>query len=326
MDAGIILVNYKTAQLCIDCLHSLAPERNQCSFQVVVVDNDSRDDSVGIIRAEVEKEYWQDWVTVKQSGKNGGFSFGNNIGIRHFLSLNDTPRYLHLLNSDTVVYPGAIKELTDFLDNHPKAGIAGSRLEDSDGGLQHASFQFHSILTELDGGFSLGLISKLLRPWVKGYGSHPDTATLTDWVSGASIMIRREVFTDVGLMDESYFLYYEETDFCLQAKRAGWECWHVPSSRIIHFEGATTGVSQSARQNKRRPKYWFDSRRRYFLKNHGALYAAFADLVWLIGFGTWRLRNLIQRKADTHPQHFWRDSLMNSVFVRGFSVLPVQNR
>ena len=109
-------------------------------------------------------------------------------------------------------------------------------------------------------------------------------------------------------------------------KQAGWECWHVPESRVIHFEGSTTGINNAGKKAKRRPAYWFDSRRRYFVKNYGGFYAALADLAWITGFANWRLRNLIQKKPDEHPEHFLRDALANSVFVRGFKILPIQNK
>ena len=92
----------------------------------------------------------------------------------------------------------------------------------------------------------------------------------TDWVNGASMMIRREVFETVGLMDEEYFLYFEETDFCRRVVRAGWPIWHVPASRVVHLEGQSTGVTGADLAKKPRPKYWFDSRARYFRKNLGA--------------------------------------------------------
>ncbi len=325
MDVGIIIVNYKTAKLTIECLRSLDREREHQAFQVIVVDNDSQDGSLELISSAITKENWSDWVTLKAAACNGGFSYGNNVGIRHFLGKKNPPKYIHLLNSDTVVHEKAIDELVNFLDAHPQAGIAGSRLENEEGIPYHASFQFHSFVTELDRGFSLSILSKLLAPWVKPY-THPTLPAMTDWVAGASMMIRTAIFTDIGLMDETYFLYYEEMDFCLQAKRAGWECWHVPESRVIHYEGSSTGVNNEQKKVKRQPKYWFDSRRRYFLKNFGILHAILADLFWLIGFSIWKLRNLVQRKSHRHPDNFLYDSFMNSVFVRGFEILPTKNK
>jgi N-acetylglucosaminyl-diphospho-decaprenol L-rhamnosyltransferase len=138
-----------------------------------------------------------------------------------------------------------------------------------------------------------------------------------DWLPGASMMIRREVFKSIGLMDEGYFLYYEETDFCLQARRANWSCWYVPQSRVMHIAGQSTGVTDRKAVPRRLPQYWFNSRRRYFTKNHGIFYAALADLAWTVGFVLWRLRRVVQRKPDTDPPKFLEDFLRNSVFLKG---------
>jgi N-acetylglucosaminyl-diphospho-decaprenol L-rhamnosyltransferase len=138
----------------------------------------------------------------------------------------------------------------------------------------------------------------------------------SDWLPGASMMIRRQVFDAIGLMDENYFLYYEETDFCLQARRAGWSCWYVPQSRVMHIAGQSTGVTAETASPKRLPQYVFDSRRRYFVKNHGWLYAAMTDLSWLVGYGLWSVRRVIQRKPNTDPPCLFLDSLRNSVLLR----------
>jgi N-acetylglucosaminyl-diphospho-decaprenol L-rhamnosyltransferase len=221
-----------------------------------------------------------------------------------------------LLNSDTLVRPGAVRALVLFLDNHPQAGIAGSRLEDIDGTVQRSAFQFHTIATELARGLRFGPVSKLLTPQLTA-PLVTDRPFAADWVAGAALMIRRAVFDTAGLLDEGYFLYREDVDFCLQAKRAGWSCWYVPESRVIHLVGRSTGVTDS-RQRKRRPAYWFQSRRRYFLKNHGPLYAAVADVVFAVAFGVWRVRRRIQRHPDMDPPCYLQDFIRHSVLACGF--------
>ena len=144
-----------------------------------------------------------------------------------------------------------------------------------------------------------------------------------DWVTGASMIIRRQVIEAIGPLDEGLYTYFDDNDYCLNAKRAGWETWYVPESRVIHLEGASTGISHT--QIKRRPEYWFQARRRFFLKNYGALYTALADAAFLSGFAFWRLRRRIQGKPDTDPPHMLADSLRNSVFVTGFKVREVEN-
>ena len=145
----------------------------------------------------------------------------------------------------------------------------------------------------------------------------PVATCSVDWVSGASLIVRSEVFRQVGLLDERYFMYYEETDFCLRANRAGWECWYVPASRVVHLSGqASGGVAAAAR--KRVPAYFFDSRRWYFVKNHGPVRAAMADAAYAGTYALWRVRRWVQRKPDNDPPRLLSDIVRNSVFVKGF--------
>jgi GT2 family glycosyltransferase len=257
---------------------------------------------------------------VQSSGFNGGFSFGNNFAIRQFFKQKNIPDFIYLLNPDTIVKEGALTTLVSFLLEHPKVGIAGSRIEGANGMPLHSAFKFHSWITELNRGFSLGLLTKLLKRWISS-DDISNHAKKTDWVSGASMMIRSTVLENVGGLDESYFMYYEETDFCLKAARSDWECWYVPNSKVVHFVGKSTGVNSTG-MLKRMPKYWFDSRRRFFLKNYGVPHAVLADFFWLLGFASWKLRNIVQRKIDNHPPVLLRDSLLNSVFLKGISVSP----
>jgi N-acetylglucosaminyl-diphospho-decaprenol L-rhamnosyltransferase len=174
-------------------------------------------------------------------------------------------------------------------------------------------------LSELDGGLRLGFVTALLSPWIVA-PPVSETACQTDWVAGASMIIRRQVFADAGLMDEKYFLYYEEVDFCLAARRAGWPCWYVPESRVIHFVGQSSGVTDTKIKPKRRPTYWFDSRRRFFVKNYGWWYALLTEIVWTLSYGLWRVRRAVQRKPDEDPPNFLIDFLRNSVLVKGVEI------
>jgi hypothetical protein len=309
----IIIVNYRTADLTIGCMRSLAPELGAMrDARVMIVDNASGDDSVDRIGAAIDELSLQDSVSVLSRDRNGGFAYGNNEAIRQ---LNRSPYdYVLLLNPDTIVRSGAIGALVSFMDEHPAVGIAGSRLEDPDGTAQRSAFQFHSILSEFESGIRIGAISRLLSRWVVAPPA-PDLACKTDWISGASMIIRRNVLDSIGLLDEGYFMYFEEVDFCRRAKRAGFECWYVPQSRIVHLIGKASGVDSPSIGPTRRPVYWFESRRRYFVKNHGWLYAALADLAFAIGYAIWRLRRLIQRKPDRDPPRLLRDFLVHSALV-----------
>jgi GT2 family glycosyltransferase len=126
------------------------------------------------------------------------------------------------------------------------------------------------------------------------------------------MMIRWQVFEAIGLLDENYFLYFEETDFCLAAARAGWPSWYVPDASIVHIAGQSTGVNESQASNRRRPRYWFDSRRRYFIKNHGRAYAMLADTAWLVSHMLWTVRRVLQARPDPDPPHFTKDFIKAS--------------
>ncbi len=311
----IAIVNYRTADLTIRCLRSLVDEvATSPGMKVVVVDNASGDGSADKIAQAIESEGWGNWASLLTSEINGGFAYGNNAAIRPVLQSSDPPPYFMLLNPDTEVRPHALKTMIDFMEAHPDVGIVGSGIEQEDGTLWPIAFRFPSILSELDGGLRLGLVSKLLSKWVVAR-EMTNQAQPVDWLPGASMMIRREVFEETGLMDEGYFLYYEETDFCLQAKRGGWSCWYVPQSRVMHISGQSTGVTGNHGLPKRQPKYLFDSRRRYFVKNHGWLYAVLCDAVWLLGFVVWRCRRIVQRKPDLDPPYLLWDFCRNSILL-----------
>ena len=136
------------------------------------------------------------------------------------------------------------------------------------------------------------------------------------------MILRRTMLEQIGLLDQGLFTYFEDVDLCLRAHRAGWETWYVPESRVVHLEGGSSGVSD--REVRRRPAYWFQARRRFFLKNYGPMYAALSDAAFIAGFASWRLRRRLQRKPDTDPPHMLADALRHSVFRAGFSVDEVE--
>lgn len=298
----IVIVNYRTADLVYDCLRSLEAEVEALPghTQVVVVDNDSRDGSAERLDRAIRTNGWGAWAKLLPLDRNLGFAGGNNAALRPILDAARPPDCVLLLNPDTFIRPGAVRALVEFMEQHPEVGIAGSRLEDPDGTPQRSAFRFPTAASEFEGGVRLGLISRLLgrhlvAPPVR------DEAHPIDWVAGASMIVRRAVFEQIGLMDEDYFLYFEEVDFCLRACRAGWPCWYVPASRVVHLVGQASGVTGVKRPAKRMPRYWFESRRRYFRRNHGRPAELLASAAWAVGFALWRARRLVQRKPDPDP-------------------------
>ncbi|MBX7105263.1 MAG: glycosyltransferase family 2 protein [Gemmataceae bacterium] len=304
-----IIVNYRTADLVVDCLKSLALER---PGRVIVVDSGSPDDSVARLKSAVALNEWADWCTILPLERNVGYAAGNNAGMRHAAEIGPKPAYYWLLNPDTVVRPGALAALLDFMAEHSEVGIVGSRLEDPDGTVQRSAFRFPSILGELEGGLRLGPVTKLLQGWVIAPPAR-DIDHQTDWVAGASMLIRQEVVESIGPMDEGFFLYFEEVDYCNNALRHGWPCWYVPESRVVHLVGQSTGVTDTRAARKRVPDYWFAARRRYYRRNHGWLYRLLADAAWAGGFALWRVRRVLQRKPDTDPPGLLGDFMRHSL-------------
>lgn len=320
----IVILNYRTADLAIECLRSVA--RELASFpgaEVVVTDNDSGDGSADRIARFIAAHDMGAWARCEPLPKNGGYAYGNNAPLRRALQRTNPPDFVLLLNPDTELRPGAISALVDFMTSHPECSIAGSRLLDEQGRTHASAFNFPSVWSELDRGVELNVISRLLANR-SVHRPIPDRATEVDWVAGASMLVRREVFEAIGLIDEGYFLYFEEVDFLLRAKRAGFRTFYVPSSEVIHHMGASTGVTDEKQPPRRLPSYWFDSRRRYFVKNHGAASALLADSAFLTGRALRKLRLLVlPRKTRPDPPHMVGDYLKNSVLVRGARLTAV---
>jgi N-acetylglucosaminyl-diphospho-decaprenol L-rhamnosyltransferase len=288
---------------------------------VGVCENGTGDDSAEQIQKAINVNGWNSWCGLTALRTNLGFTGGNNVIIRPALQSADPPEYIVLLNADTVVRPNAFKVLVDFMDEHLDVGIAGSRLEDPDGTPQRSAFRFPSPFAEFEASLNLGLVSRLLERWVVAPVVPKDTCE-TDWLACASVIVRREVFHDIGLLDEGYFTFFEDVDFCFNARKAGWNIWYVPASRVVHLVGQSTGLT--VKKPRRQPAYAFEARRRYFLKNRGALTAALADAAKILGLMLWRLRVLLG-KPDFTPPHYLRDSIAHSVFVTGFKLKNVEN-
>ena len=309
----IVIVNFRTPDLAIECLNSIAPQVNDLyGGRVVIVDNDSGDDSVEKLAAAIEREGWSSWAEVLPLDRNGGFAFGNNAGIHRVMASPEKFDYVILLNPDTVARPQAIKVLNGLMDATPNAGIAGSLLETPDGGVDCSAHTIHSPLSELEGSARLGIISRLLSRHNVSPPLRKETHTC-DWVSGACMIVRRSVIEDIGLMDDQFFLYFEEVDYCWRAKQAGWEIWYVPQARVLHLEGASTGIRAVA---KRRASYWYDSRRRFFIKHYGIAGLLLADTLWATGRVSLLLRNKLGlggKGIEADPKRFMADLLLGDL-------------
>lgn len=310
LDVAAVIVTYKSAQLTIECLRSIQPERTTEGLRIraIVVDNASGD--LPTIETALEDYGWSSWVTLVPAPVNGGFAYGNNLGIQHAYA-GGTPDYVYLLNPDTEVRPGATGSLVRFLETHPKVGIAGSSFEYLDGRDWPIAFRFPTLVSELTHGLQIGLISRLLTRWTV---ARRMTAVRqpTDWVCGASMMIRPAVFAAIGGLDENYFLYFEETDFCYRALKAGYSTWYVPESRVMHIMGQSTRITDETLVVGRLPAYWFESRKRYFAMTFGIGRAMLIDIVAVLAHSVGLLKCIALRRPGVVP-YYIRDLLRHSV-------------
>jgi GT2 family glycosyltransferase len=313
----VSIVAWKGADLTIACLRSIEPElATVAGTRVIVVDNASPDGAADLVEQAIADNGWTGWATLMRAPRNGGFAAGNNIAIRAMLADEHPAEFVLLLNPDTLVRPGAFRVLLDFLAAHPNAGIAGGRSEDLDATPQMCCFRFPNAVNEVLGYLGIGVLDRLLQRHLTRLGI-PQEPREVDWVSGAFMLVRTAVIDGIGLMDESYFLYFEETDFTRRARLAGWGCWHVPQSRIVHLVGQSSGVTLRDQPLRRVPSYWFESRRRYFVLNHGRLYAALADLLVIAAYPIGRTLHWLRRKPQRTAPHFFADFIRHSAILRG---------
>jgi GT2 family glycosyltransferase len=311
LDIAVVIVTYRSAALTIESLRSVQAERSSSGLQVraVVVDNASGD--LSAIEQAVQANDWRSWVTLVLTPKNGGFAYGNNLGIERAYAAG-APDYVYLLNPDAQVRTGAISALVRFLETHREVGIAGSTFENFDGSEWPIAFRFPDALSTLIDGLQVGLVARLLRRWQVAQNM-TKTAKSVDWICGASMLIRPAVFAAIGGLDENYFLYFEETDFCFRARRAGFATWYVPESRVMHIRGQSTMVTDETRGPKRLPVYWFESRRRYFVVTSGMSQAMMIDIVALLAHSLGWLKRLVLRRMHTGVPYFIRDLARHSV-------------
>jgi GT2 family glycosyltransferase len=256
MMLSIAIVNYNTKTLLRDCLESIYARANGTPFDICVADNDSRDGSVAMIKAEFPR------VKVIENQSNLGFSKANNA-----LITQSDADYILLLNPDTLVVDNAIERVMKYMEAHSEVGICGCRVLNADRTLQLACRR--SIPTPKVAFYRLSGLSRLF-PRSKTMARYnltyedPEKTHEVDAVSGAFLMIRRKAIEDIGLLDERFFMYGEELDWCLRAKRAGWSVVYYPEAEIIHYKG------ESTKYNSRKAAFEFYRAMYLFHKKHFA--------------------------------------------------------
>ncbi len=223
---SIIIVSYNTRDYLRDCLRSLIAQ--DVEMEVVVVDNGSRDGSAVLVRDEFPR------VRLIETGANLGFARANNLGMEEARGES-----VLLLNSDTVVKLGALKALAQFLDTHPDAAAVGPRLLNADGSRQLACYRFPSPGRAFrDQLFLTALLANHPR-WGDYRRWAHDSVRAVDFVIGAALLVRRAAIDQIGLLDEGFFMYAEETDWCYRMHQAGWKVYFTPEAEVVHYGGGS---------------------------------------------------------------------------------------
>lgn len=300
-----IIVNYRTPRLVLDCLPGLLAELEPLDAQVVIVDNKSGDDSTALIPAWVEEHGANGRVHFVESAANGGFAAGTNIGIKTLPA-----RYYLLLNSDTLICGGSIRALVATADQHPAAGLVSPRLECRDGTGQESCFRFPSPVSEFTGAAQTAVIDRVFQRFLVPLPVQKEMVR-PQWTSFACALVRGEVFEQVGLLDEGYFMYFEDVEFCHRARKAGWEILHNPVARVVHLRGGSSSMNERIRTKKRVPRYYYESRTRYFYQVYGPAGLAAANLFWWLGRAVSKTRQVFGRPDKAAVEGAWRDICTN---------------
>jgi GT2 family glycosyltransferase len=282
---SIVIVNYNAEGLLEDCLESVYKETKDISFDMWVVDNNSTDMSIPIIRQHFPQ------VNLIENKENVGFAKANNQAVAKC-----TSDYTLLLNPDTLILHNAIEKMVEFMDGDQTVGICGCKVLNEDGTLQLACRR--SIPTPGVAFFRLTGLSKLF-PNSKIAARYnltylnPDNTHEVDAVSGAFLMIRRKVIEDIGVLDERFFMYGEELDWCLRAKKKGWKVMYCPDAEIIHYKG------ECSKFNHRKAAFEFYRSMYLFHKKHFAEnYNPFINAIIYAGIF---LRALVSLRSFLYP-------------------------
>jgi GT2 family glycosyltransferase len=258
---SIVIVSWNTRDLLACCLRSLYDFPLSDKFEIWVVDNNSSDHSVEMIKDQFPQ------VKIIENKQNQGFAHGNNQAIRR-----SSGKYVMLLNPDTEVKPGALDVLVNFLEEEPQAAAAGAKLVSPDGGLQSSCHPELTLPREMWRLFHLDTLHR--------YGTYnmhkwdPKMPRQVDVLQGAALVLRSEALKQVGLLDEDYFMYTEEVDLCFRLRKAGWRLYWIPEAEVLHYGGQSTKLVA-----EKMFLALYESRLKFFRKHYGSTAARGYKLV-----------------------------------------------
>ena len=276
---AISIINYCTGPMTVECVASVLADIGDIDAQVVVVDNASDDGSADQIADWIADQPDGTPVRLVRSARNTGFSGGHNQGMAAVAA----DHYL-ILNSDALLRPGFLRAILAAVDAHPQAGLIAPQIETEAGVVQVSCFRFHSPWSELIRGARSGPVTRLLRRHVVPLEPPVDLAQI-EWASFACILLCGKMVNQIGPMDEGYFMYFEDAEYCMRARRAGWRIALAPAAVAVHYKGGSGPVEALGAAHKRLPSYYYSSRTRFFFQAHGRTGVFLANVMWFIGRG-----------------------------------------
>ncbi|WP_372674933.1 glycosyltransferase family 2 protein [Aquicoccus sp.] len=304
---AISIINYRTASMTVDCVRSVLSDIGDLDAHVVVVDNASGDGSADHIAGWIAEQPAGTPVTLVRSASNTGFSGGHNQGMTAVAA----DHYL-LLNSDALLRPGFLRTVLSAAEANPQAGLIVPQIETEEGAVQVNCFRFHSPRSELIRGANSGPVTRLFQRHVVALQPPADPAAI-EWASFACILLRARMTAEIGPMDEGYFLYFEDAEYCLRARRAGWGIVQEPRAVAVHFRGGSGPVKALEKARHRLPPYFYSSRTRFFRQAHGPTGPVLANLMWTAGRGIAQLRRLTGRDVppaiEAEARDIWTGTL-----------------
>lgn len=298
---AVSIINYRTPDLTCAAAASVLDDLGDRDARVVIVDNLSGDGSVEAIEAWLAQRGDARAMLVR-SDENTGFSGGHNQGMA---AAPEADFYL-LLNSDALVRPGFFDLMLAAAEANPGAGLVAPRLEWDDGDPQQSCFRFASPTSELIRGANSGPISRLLGHRLVALPVDPDPA-LIEWASFACILLRGDMVRAIGPMDEGYFLYFEDAEYALRARRAGWDVAYVPEARAVHHRGGSGPVKAMQSEKKRLPGYYWRSRARFLAQAYGPAGPLLGNLAWSTGRLMAQTRRVLGKRVPRANEAEWRD-------------------
>ena len=262
---AVVIVNYRTAELTCAAVRSALSEIDRARDRIVVVDNASGDHSLEVLERQSVEEGWGAAVEILAAPRNGGFGAGNNFGISRVAA-----DAVLLLNSDATLEPGALGTLCAQLDAQPEVGLVGPAIRNAAGIHQASAFRYRTPVGEALEALDLGWLRRSLPRHDPLLGT--DTISPrsdAEWLSFACVLIRGEVFERIGGLDEGFFMYFEDLDFCRRAREAAFGLLYCPAAGAVHDEGSSAKEPGARAGRERRPTYYYEARARYFSRYYG---------------------------------------------------------